>query len=109
MKDATQVTAAIEIVGALRNALAAAMDERKETQWDTQVLVYESARLLALVLRNEDVTPSQLEDVVRFLRQVYAGVFGTGLMSVEQAVEEFCSGPSLEADGSDGTAPAVLH
>ena len=112
MSEARQVAAAIEIVGAMRGAVADAMKVHDEERWHRQVLVFETARMLGLMLRNEEVTPSQLDDVIGFLRRVYAGVFPTGLMSVEDAVQQFCSGPESDSStpcSGDGAGPATLH
>jgi len=111
-KEPSQVAAAVEIVGAARRAIAEAMEKFDGRPWDSDVLLYELARVLALVLRNEEMTPSQVDSVIRFLREVYAGVYPTHLVSVEEAVQMFCA--SQEDDpgrmaGDDSVGPTTLH
>lgn len=64
-------------------------------------------RLLGLVFRKEGVTPDRLEDLIRVLRQVYAGLYPAHAMSVEQAIDLFC--PEQRADltsASSGDEPS---
>ena len=112
MKEPTQVAAAVEIVREARRAIAETMQKCDGQSWDSDVLTYEIARLLGLVLRNEEATPSQFDNVIRFLRQVYGGVYSTGLVTVEEAVQFFCQGQEATngEEPADGERPAgTLH
>ncbi len=64
MNRAGKVTAAIEIVEAVRSALERTTSERKEAGWDSEALAFEMSRLLGLVLRAEDRTPAQMEEMI---------------------------------------------
>ena len=111
-KEPSQVAAAVEIVGEARRAIAEAMQKCDGQSWDSDVLVYELARVLGLALRNEETTPSQFDNVIRFLRQVYGGVYGTGLVTVEEAVQLFCEGqtPASSDESAEGeSARGTLH
>lgn len=96
MKDASQVAAAVGIVEAVRLALVQATEEHAKTSWDADALTFEMTRVLGLVLRKEGVTPDRLDELIRVLRQVYAGLYPAHAMSVEQAIEFFC--PEQKAD-----------
>lgn len=96
MKDASQVASAVGIVDAVRAALVQATEEHAKTSWDSDALTFEMTRVLGLVLRKECVTPDRLDELIRVLRQVYAGLYPAYAMSVEQAVEFFC--PEQKAD-----------
>jgi hypothetical protein len=112
MKQAKQVTAAVEIVQATHAALANAMEDRQDAGWDTEILVHEIARLLAALLRSEDVAPSELENVLGFLRKVYGGISPTQPFSVEQALARFCGGSEPDADdpsGQGAPSASTLH
>jgi hypothetical protein len=111
MKQAEKVAAALEIVTALRRAVGSAQEERQAAGWDSQILLYETARALALLLRREEATPSELDDVLRFLRQVYAGVYPTAAMSLEDALATFCAAETGEdaAVGGGGSGDRVVH
>ncbi len=109
MKEPGKIAAAIEIALAVRTALGNASEENRERGWDVQILVHELARTLALVLRSEDLAPSQVEQVVEFLRQVYAGVLPTRLPTPDEAVRQLCGG-SDDKDGDETEQqPAILH
>lgn len=107
MKDANQVAAAVWIVDAVRAALVQAAEARAETSWDADALTFEMTRVLGLVFRKEGVTPDRLEDLIRVLRQVYAGLYPAHAMSVEEAIDLFC--PEQRADltpASSGDEPS---
>ena len=111
-KEPSQVAAAVEIVGEARRAIAEAMQKCDGQPWDSDVLVYELARVLGLALRNEETTPSQFDNVIRFLRQVYGGVYATGLVTVEEAVQFFCERqvPASSDESAEGeSARGTLH
>lgn len=100
MKDADKVAAAVQIVSAMRNALAQATEDHQKTGWDAEALTVEMTRLLGFVYRAEDVTPTRLDDLVRLLRTVYAGMQSPYAMTVEQAIEHFCAEQNADPSGS---------
>lgn len=107
MKEPSQVAAAVEIVDAVRAALVHATEEHAKTSWDADALTFEMTRVLGLVFRKEGVTPDRLDELIRVLRQVYAGLYPVQAMSVEQAIEFFC--PEQRADATStpsGDAPS---
>ena len=111
-KEPSQVAAAVEIVSEARRAIGEAMQKCDGQSWDSDVLLYELARVLGLALRNEETTPSQFDNVIRFLRQVYGGVYATGLVTVEEAVQFFCEGqvPASSDESAEGeSARGTLH
>ena len=104
-KIPTEVAVAVRIVGSARTALTAAMTAHAREPWDREVLTCEVTRLLGMLLRNHGATPDQLDEVVRFLREVYAGVYAGSAMSVEQAVNHYCGANFPPDHGADAPVP----
>ena len=104
-KIPTEVAVAVRIVGSARTALTAAMTAHAREPWDREVLTCEVTRLLGMLLRSHGATPDQLDEVVRFLREVYAGVYAGSAMSIEQAVNHYCGANFPPDHGAD--APGV--
>jgi hypothetical protein len=112
MKDAHQVTAAVQIVAAARSAIAEAAEQHATSCWDAEALTFEMTRLLGLIYRNENVTPARLDELIRLLRQVYAGLYPDQAMSVEQAIGFFCREQTPEqpsAESQDPSSGCTVH
>jgi hypothetical protein len=112
MKDAKQVTAAVQIVAAVRSAVVEATEQHATTSWDAEALTFEMTRLLGLMYRTENVTPARLDELIRLLRQVYAGLYPAQAMSVEQAIDFFCPEQTPEqpsAESPDSSSGCTVH
>lgn len=104
-RNATEVTVALRIAGSARTALNEAMTAHARAPWDREVLAYEVTRVLGMLLRSQGATPVQLDEVVRFLREVYAGVYSGSSMSAEQAVNHYCGASFPPDHGADAPVP----
>ncbi len=107
MREPGQIAASVRIVEAARNAMADAMEAYEGVGWDNPLLAYETARMLGGLMRAAGVPPESLDLVLRFAREVYAGVYSGRYLTVEEAIEHFC--PTAAADPPMGpeTAAAV--
>lgn len=59
MREAAQVTAAVEIARAARVAIVDATGHHRETGWDDTVLYVELGRVTGVLLRRSDAPPDR--------------------------------------------------
>lgn len=104
MREPQKVAAAVEIAQTVRGALADSVEPHGQTGWDSGVLMYELARTLATLMRFSEASPSQLEELVEFLRKVCAGLSPSTPPTVEEVLRHLCS-ESVARTGSEKTSP----
>lgn len=103
-REPRQVVAALDIAQKFRSAVADAMEQSRETGWDSEVLLYEAVRTFGLMARLAEAPPSKMEELIEFFRRVYAGLSSTGVPSVEEVLHRLCPESNPQAV-SDDTQP----
>ena len=93
-----EVVAAMKIARATREALADGIEQHHESNWDSEVLLYELARMLGVCLRMAEASPSRLDGLIVFLRKVYAGLSTGSAPSVEEALRHMCPEADLHEE-----------
>ena len=93
MREPGQIAASVRIVEAARNAMADAMEAHDGIGWDNPLLAYEIARMLGGLLRSGGTPPEELDLVLRFAREVYAGIYTGRFLTVDEAIAHYCGTP----------------
>ena len=101
MKTPAQVTAAYDMIRSARDGVNAARERYGKPDWDTEVAVFEMARMLGAVMRGTDIPPSQLEAVVNLARRVYAGEANPAMPDLDEVLRVQCPEVSVAEDAAD--------
>lgn len=100
-REPGQIVAALEIARAGRKALADGFENYHETGFDSEVLFYELFRTTGMLVRVFETPPSKLEELIEFMRRVYAGLSSGAAPSVEEVLQRLCPESNMQGMSGD--------
>ena len=96
-REPRQAAVALHLAQTVRGALVDGIEQHREIGCDSEVLLHEIVRTLGTLVRLVDLPPSRLEELIEFLRRVYAGLAPGITPPVEEILSQF--GPESDWRG----------